>query len=129
MTFSNFLAWLTSPDGGAFLLISWAASWGLEGWSWWEKRSANAKKLLILAASAVLGAGAAALQAHPEIVAAIEPILQPVIYIVIAWLGTQTAHKLNTSRQQLSVEMSESIQSVELDLTAAAPVEPIEQKV
>lgn len=92
MDLTGVLAWLTGSGGGAFLLISWAASWGLEGVTWWHNLKAQVKVIIILAFSGLLGAGAAALQANPDLVAAIEPYIRPLIYGVMAWLSTQTAH-------------------------------------
>lgn len=93
MSFTELLAWLTGPDGGAFLLVSWAISWGLNGTAFWQKLSPQTKTLIILVVSGLLGAGAAALQSNPALVAAIEPYVRPVIFAVMAWLGTQTAHR------------------------------------
>lgn len=104
MDLTGILSWLTGADGGAFLLVSWAVAWGLEGWTTWQKLSAQLKILIILAASGLFGAGAAALQSNPELVAAIEPYLRPLIYGVMAWLSTQTAHraskKLEATQQE-----------------------------
>lgn len=93
MSFENILAWLTGADGGAFLLVSWAVSWGLEGTAFWEKLSSQAKALIILVVAGLLGAVAAALQSNPALVATLEPYLRPLIYAVLAWLGTQVPHR------------------------------------
>lgn len=95
MTLTDILNWLTGADAGAFLLVSWAIAWGLEGTAWWQSLKSQLKVLIIVGVSGALGASAVALQASPQIVAALEPYLQPLIYAVLAWLGTQTAHKIN----------------------------------
>lgn len=112
MEFSEFLSWLTGVDGGAFILVSWAISWALEGVSGWEAMSSRVKSLVILAVSSLLGGLAVALQQNPALVAAIEPYFQPLIYAVLAWLGTQTAHKFNSDRKPKILEIEGLVDEV-----------------
>jgi len=96
MSFSDFLKWLTSPDGGALLVIMWFVSWGLEEFGWWQKLASKVKALVILAAAIVLGALGVWAQSWPAMVlAAIEPYFKVVTYIVIIWLGSQVVHKVD----------------------------------
>jgi len=100
MTISDILARLTDVDGGAFLFVSWFVSWALEGSAGWKGLSKVQKQAIILGASALLGVGAAVLGNYPAAIAAIEPYAQPVIYVIGAWLATQTAHRLNVLRSK-----------------------------
>lgn len=95
----NLLGWLTSTDGGAFALVLWGASWGLEELPQWQKLNPKAKSLAILGIASVVAVGAAVLQAYPDVVAWLDPFLTPVYYVVLAWLATQTVHKLNVGRK------------------------------
>lgn len=99
MGVNDLIAWLTGADGGAFIFITWALSWAFEEATWWQALSSKLKSLIILILSALLGVGSVALQQNPALVAALEPYLQPVIYIVIAWLGTQVAHRINPAKK------------------------------
>jgi len=92
---SEVLKWLTGTGGGAFLLISWAIAWGLEGVPKWEALSSKLKTLIILGLSAVLGVLATWLLQFPDLVAAIDVYFRPVLYVVMVWLGSQTAHKVD----------------------------------
>jgi len=98
MSLENVLAWLTGADAGAFLVVTWLASWGLEEFAFWQKLSSKARQLIILLLAAALGAGAQWLADNPATVAALQPYVQPAIYAAIAWLGSQVAHRLNTAR-------------------------------
>lgn len=95
MDLAAVLDWLTGPDGGAFIFVTWAVSWGLEEFNGWHRLPTRAKSLIILALSGLLGACAQWLGSHPETVAAIAPYVQPLIYAAMAWLGSQVAHRLN----------------------------------
>jgi len=88
----NVLTWLTSSDGGALLVVMWAVSWGLEKSQWWHALDSRTRALVILLASIVIALAAAVLQQHPELVAALDVYFQPVYFVVLAWLATQTAH-------------------------------------
>lgn len=98
MSLTEVLEWLTGSGGGAFLVISWAISWGLEKTEWWENLSSQARALTILGLAAVLGIIATFLKLNPLIVAAMEPYFQPIMYSILAWLGTQIAHKFNPTK-------------------------------
>ena len=97
MEISNFLPWITGADGGAFIVIAWALAWALEPTEFWHKLTSMYKSLIILIAAAVLGMVSVWLQGQPEIIAAIAPYFKTITYVVIAWLATQTAHKLDTN--------------------------------
>jgi hypothetical protein len=91
MTVDQLIQYLVT--GGAVVVASWAASWGLEEFAWWAALPAKAKQFSILGASAVLACLGQFLLSRPDIVALIAPYLQAVILTVAAWLGTQTAHR------------------------------------
>lgn len=98
-SFTELLAWLTGA-GGAFLLIAWAAAWGLEGWSTWDRFTSKAKSAIILALSMALALLAAWVQSwSAETLSAIEPFARAVMVTVGMWLATQTAHRLDNLRQ------------------------------
>lgn len=92
MTLNDVLAWLTSADQGSFLVVSWFVSWALEEVKWWQDLSGKVKSLAVLGLSILLGVAAQFLALQPDLVAAIEPWFQPVLYAVLAWLATQTVH-------------------------------------
>lgn len=92
--FADFLSWITSADGGAFILVSWLVAWGLEDLKAWHDLSSKARSLIVLVVAALTGVGARALQMNPELVAIIEPWFEPVAFVIGSWLATQTAHKL-----------------------------------
>ena len=119
MSLTNLLSWLTGADGGAFLLISWAVSWGLNDVAWWNGLKAQTKALIILSGSGVMGAGAAALQANPEVVPAIEPFVRPLIFAVMAWLGTQVAHRGTKSLEAKLTEAKASTVEAKASVTQA----------
>ncbi len=96
------IAWLTGVDGGAFLVVSAFAAWYLEGLSWWARFTRQGKSFLILGASIVLGIGFKVLGAFPAVVAAIDPYARTVIFILMVWLGTQVAHKIDPSRNTVT---------------------------
>ena len=98
MGIDSILDFLTGSDGGAFLVVGWALAWALEGSPWWQALTGKAKSLIILAVSLALGGLTVYLKMHPAIVEAIAPYVEPLIYVVLAWLGTQVPHKINPSR-------------------------------
>ena len=59
------LNWLTSPDAGAFVVVSWALSWALEEVDWWHTLSPKGRSAIVLVISAVLAVGAVALRQNP----------------------------------------------------------------
>lgn len=99
---NNILDFLTSADGGAFLVISWFAAWALEGIEKWHMLDSRLKWIIILVGSGLLGAGAAILKAYPNTVEMIDPFISPFIYAVLAWLGTQAPHKAEKLIDRLS---------------------------
>lgn len=98
MNLNQILDFLTGADGAGFLWVSWALSWAFEGAAWWQALSSKLKSLIFLGISGLLGVGAVYLKLHPAVVAAVEPYVQPLIYMVIAWLGSQVAHRMNPLR-------------------------------
>ena len=92
---SALLTWLTGADAGAFVLVSGAVALFLEDVDKWNALQSKIRFLIILGASALLGVGASFLAQYPDVVLAIEPYFRPVMYTVLAWLSTQTLHKLD----------------------------------
>lgn len=120
--FADLLNWLSSADGGAFIIVTWAVSWALEEAAWWHALTSKTRSLAVLGVSIVLALGATVLQQNPELVAAIEPYFVPVYYTVGAWLATQAAHKgyklLSNGVQPVNsnvLEVHESIPAHELE--------------
>jgi|DewCreStandDraft_5_1066085.scaffolds.fasta_scaffold52032_2 hypothetical protein len=97
-TIHDLLNWLTA-EGGALILIAWATSWALEGWTVWENLPSKSKSLAILVVACLLGVFAVWMQSQPRLVEAIAPFARVVIAIVGMWLTTQTAHRLNPLRK------------------------------
>lgn len=100
MEFTNVLDWITSPDGGAFIIIAAALSWAFEDMKWWQDLTGKLKALIILGASILLGLLTVFLQSQPDVVAAIEPYANVVVYIVGAWIVTQGFHKVDPKRSE-----------------------------
>lgn len=96
---TDFLNWLTSPDGGALVLILWGVSWALEEVEGWHKLPSKTRSLIILGLAVLVAILAATLQQFPEAVEAIDPWFKPVSYVVLAWVATQTAHKVDYPRK------------------------------
>lgn len=113
MTLEQVLQWLSGPDGGAFLVIAWAAAWGLEKFKFWQEiDNKELKSLVILTLASFLGVGAVGLQTNPQLVATLEPYFRPVMYAIMTWLATQTGHELNPFRKRANVnELVESVNS------------------
>lgn len=111
MEIGNLLNWLTGADSGAFIVVSWALSWALEDWDKWQALASKLKSLIILIVSIALGAGAVWLQMHPATMAAIEPYTQPVTFVILTWLATQIPHKLNPSRNKITITAYEDLTS------------------
>lgn len=90
-TFNEVLQWLTA--GGSVAVAAWFVSWLLEDFTWWQALPSASKKLLILAASLLIGVGAQALILHPAALTALRPYLDTAVLVIVAWLATQAAHK------------------------------------
>ena len=97
-TLDGFLSWMTGAEGGAFILVSWALSWGLEYSQRWTDLDARVKAGVILLLSVLLGLGAVFLKTQPALLAAVDPYFHSLSSIVTVWLATQTAHRLNSLR-------------------------------
>lgn len=98
-TFQSFLSWLTGADGGAFILLSMAASWLLESTGWWNALTSKIRGLIILGIAIVLGIGALFLQNNPQLVAVIDPYFKVIMYSISAWLALQGSHRLDNLRK------------------------------
>jgi len=94
---NEFLQWLTGAQGGAFLVIMFVVSWQLENLEFWTKIPSGTKQLIILLVASALSACAVALQYNPELLAAIDPYFRAVSYVVVVWLTSQAAHKIDKS--------------------------------
>lgn len=94
-TLTDVLAWLTGPAAGSFLVVAWFASWYFEKKTWFQNLAGETRAFIIVALAALLGIGAQVLAGFPDVVALITPYFQPVMYALVAWLGTQVAHAGN----------------------------------
>jgi multisubunit Na+/H+ antiporter MnhG subunit len=97
--FATFLAWVTGPDAGGFVIIAWGLSWGLDRFDFWNKMESKTKSLLILLTSALFGCTAITLAQYPAIVAAIDPYFKVILSCVVMWLTTQVSHKNDPNRK------------------------------
>lgn len=95
------LTWLAA--GGSVLVISWATSWGLEGWSLWAKLQPRTKSLIILVLAVVLGVGASIIVQSPPALAFCGKYAPPVIGSVVVWLGMQYAHGKDPKRVKYDI--------------------------
>lgn len=100
MSIFDFLDYLTSPQGGALIIVAWAASWFLEPLDWWQSLQSRTRQTIILVVAAVLGLIAVVSAQYPDALAALDPYFRAIADIALAWLATQTAHRLNTERKQ-----------------------------
>ena len=91
----GFFEWLTAPAGGAFIIVAWFASWALERYAWWNGLSSMVKSVAIVGVAAVIAVGAQYAQGNQAFLDAVSPYFGPVMAVIVAWLGTQTAHALN----------------------------------
>ena len=86
------LAWLAT--GGAVAAVAWFASWALESLSAWQSLPGRLKSLLILALALAIGLLATwVMSLPPEQLARIMPYANTAILTIVAWLGTQVAHR------------------------------------
>lgn len=91
--FSSFLRWVTGPDAGGFVIISWAVAWGLDRFKFWNALDSQLKSFLILIISILFGSLAIVLANNPEIVKVIDPYFKLILSMVVMWLTTQVSHK------------------------------------
>jgi len=96
------IGWLVT--GGAVAVTAWFTSWFLEGLGWWGRLTSQVKSLVILGAALSIGLLATWVQLQPpEALAKYAPYANMVVMTVIAWLGTQVAHKADgRSREKAS---------------------------
>ena len=95
---SEVIGWLAT--GGAVAAVAWFASWFLEGLGWWSRLASQVKSLLILALALVLGLAATWVRLLPaEAVAKYVPYFNVVVLTVVAWLGSQVAHRADGKRK------------------------------
>ena len=90
------IGWLAT--GGAVAAVAWFASWALEGFSAWNTLPSRVKSLVILALSLVIGLLATWVRLlPPEQLTRIMPYANTAILTIVAWLGTQVAHRADRS--------------------------------
>lgn len=99
---NTILTWLAA--GGGVIILSWAASWGLEGTTWWATLQPKVKSLIILGLSILLGVGATILLQLPNALAFVGKYLAgPVLGSAAVWIVTQYAHGKDPKRTQHDV--------------------------
>ena len=92
------LRWLTGA--GAIAVVSWFASWFLEGFAWWAALASRVRSLIILIVAILLGLGATwVLSLPPETLEPYLPYLTAIVLIITAWLATQVAHRADSRAQ------------------------------
>lgn len=100
MSIFDFINYLTSPQGGALIVVAWAASWFLEPLAWWQSLQSRTRQTVILIVAGVLGLIAVASSQYPDALTALDPYFRAIANIALAWLATQAAHRLNTERKR-----------------------------
>jgi hypothetical protein len=90
---SEVMQWLTT--GGSVALVAWFVSWLVEDYAWWNNFKVQTKKLLILLVALIIGMGAQYIKLHPELIVLIKPYMDSGVLIVVAWVATQIAHKVD----------------------------------
>jgi uncharacterized membrane protein len=86
--------WLVT--GGAVAVAAWFVSWFLEGFAWWDRQQSKLKTLLILVLALLIGLLATWVRLlPPEELEPYLPYLNVAILTVIAWLGSQVAHRVD----------------------------------
>ena len=94
MNLQELIEFLSGP--GAFIVVTWAISWGFEEFAWWHNLSSKLRALIILGASVLIGTGATYLSTMPpETLAPYEPFVVAVVAVIGAWLSAQGAHKID----------------------------------
>jgi len=92
------LKWLAGA--GALAVVSWFASWFLEGFAWWAALASRVKSLIILVVAIVIGLIATwVLSLPPETLAPYLPYLTAIVMVITAWLATQVAHRADSRAQ------------------------------
>lgn len=95
---SEVITWLIG--GGTVAAVSWFVSWFLEPLAWWQALRSQVRKLIILGVSIGIGMVATFLAGlPPEELAPYLPYLNTFILAVVAWLGSQVAHRADSRAQ------------------------------
>ena len=88
------IGWLAT--GGAVAVTAWFSSWFLEGLGWWGRLTSQVRSLVILGVALLIGLLATWVRLQPqELLAKYAPYANMVVLTVIAWLGTQVAHRVD----------------------------------
>ena len=91
------VTWLMA--GGTVPVVMWFVAWAFEKMDWYQAIGSKGRSAIILMLSAVLGAGVVWLMNEPEIYAAIKPYAQAILTTIVAWLGSQVAHRADSERR------------------------------
>jgi hypothetical protein len=96
--YNEVVTWLIT--GGAVAVVSWFASWFLEGFAWWGNLKSQVKSLIILLLALGVGMLATWVRSLPaEALAPYVPYLNLLVLTIVAWLGSQVAHRADSKAQ------------------------------
>jgi len=93
----NLVTWLMA--GGSVVVVSWFTAWAFEQLAWFQKIGSKGRSALILLMAILLGIGTTLLVNNPEVFEAIRQYAQVVLTTIVAWLGTQAAHRADSERK------------------------------
>ena len=95
---SEVITWLIG--GGTVAVVSWFVSWFLEPLVWWQALRSQVRSLIILGAALVIGLVATYLAGlPPEKLEPYLPYLNTFVLAIVAWLGSQVAHRADSKAQ------------------------------
>lgn len=98
LTVMNTLTWIVYR-GGAFVAVNWFFSWAFENAKWWhEQLKSQARSVIMLGISLLLGFGAQYAILNPAFIERYEQYFLTVLLTMAAWLTTQMAHNKNPSK-------------------------------
>jgi hypothetical protein len=94
---SEVVSWLAT--GGAVAVVAWFCSWFLEGFGWWSRLESHVKSLAILLIALLIGLLATWIRLQPaEALEKYVPYANMAVLTIVAWLGTQVAHRVDGRR-------------------------------
>ncbi len=95
-TLQSLVAWLSAPDGGAFIVISMAISYLAEKLAWWHKIKYGWKVAIMFGLALAIRLGAVLLLANPELMAMIEPYYDFFVASLLGWNILEIIHKTDS---------------------------------
>ena len=91
------VAWLMA--GGTVPVVMWFVAWAFEKMAWYQAIGSKGRSAIILGLSSLLGVGVVLVMQNPDVYEAIKPYAQAILTTIVAWLGSQVAHRADSERR------------------------------